>query len=94
LTNAFPQDTNREVVLPHFTKITDCLAKEELRKTALAVLYNLGQDFGEYHVIRESYRMLTKENLRMHEQLRLDSIAPYHGYSQKVPFLKTLSISP
>ncbi|KAF2445086.1 ARM repeat-containing protein [Karstenula rhodostoma CBS 690.94] len=38
-------DSNREVVLNHFTKIVSCLAERELRRTALAVLYNLGQDY-------------------------------------------------
>ncbi|KAL1609889.1 hypothetical protein SLS60_001554 [Paraconiothyrium brasiliense] len=38
-------DTNREVVLNEFTKIMGCLVHSELRRTALGVLYNLGQDF-------------------------------------------------
>ena len=94
LTDIFPQDTNREAVLPHFTKITDCLAKEELRKTSLAVLYNLGQDFGEYLCIELHHHMLTRENLQIYEQPRPGSTALYHGCSQKVLFQKKLLISP
>ena len=41
------QDTNREVVLQHLSKILDSLMVEDLRKTSLGVLYNLGQDFGK-----------------------------------------------
>ncbi|KAF1968814.1 hypothetical protein BU23DRAFT_601953 [Bimuria novae-zelandiae CBS 107.79] len=38
-------NTNREVALEQFQKIVDCLSSKELIRTALAVLYNLGQDF-------------------------------------------------
>jgi hypothetical protein len=49
LSNLF-QDPNREVVLDHFTNIVSCLVHKELRRTALAVLYNLGQDYGAYRL--------------------------------------------
>lgn len=42
------QDVNREEALNYFTKIVSCLVQKELRRTALAVLYNLGQDYGTY----------------------------------------------
>lgn len=94
LTNTCPLDTNREAVLPHFTKITDCLAEDELRKTALAVLYNLGQDFGKRRVTEICHHVLTRENLQMCEQPRPDSTALYHGCSPKVLFQKKPWILP
>lgn len=40
------QDTNRELVVKDLQHIIGCLASEDLRTTALAVLFNLCNDFG------------------------------------------------
>ncbi|KAJ4350274.1 uncharacterized protein N0V89_008895 [Didymosphaeria variabile] len=64
-------DTNREVVLVDFTKIMGCLAHKELRRTALAVLYNLGQDF-------------EPANIRAAE-VRLDRTITQHLAADEIP---------
>jgi len=42
-------DTNRELVVRDMQSIAGCLASPELRLTALAVLFNLCNDFGKRH---------------------------------------------
>jgi len=43
------QDVNREVVVEELEKVVACLANEDILPTALAVLFNLFNDFGMSH---------------------------------------------